>query len=175
MNLVRRTLVPALGAALLLAVAAPTASADFYPPGWPQGPVPEMGTLVNANSGKCLEVADSSTDNGAAVQQWDCDGGENQLWDFNSGIPGAIVNVHSGKCLDATGGAGDPIQQWDCDGGDNQYWTWTRDRPWESYALHDGRYHLALDVRAWSTENGAETELFSWNDGDNQSWRVVRP
>ena len=35
---------------------------------------------VNVNSGKCLEVADWRTDNGAPVRQWDCTGQPNQQW-----------------------------------------------------------------------------------------------
>lgn len=30
--------------------------------------------LVNAHSGKCLEIENSSTANGARAQQWDCKG-----------------------------------------------------------------------------------------------------
>ncbi|MEU3505025.1 RICIN domain-containing protein [Streptomyces hundungensis] len=37
-------------------------------------------TFHNAQSGKCLEIADWRTDNGAPARQWDCTGGANQMW-----------------------------------------------------------------------------------------------
>ena len=36
--------------------------------------------IRNRHSGKCLEVAASSTSQGATVRQWTCNGGLNQLW-----------------------------------------------------------------------------------------------
>jgi len=36
--------------------------------------------LINRHSGKCLEVAWSSSSRGAPVRQWTCNGGLNQRW-----------------------------------------------------------------------------------------------
>ncbi|MFE1907630.1 RICIN domain-containing protein [Streptomyces gardneri] len=52
------------------------------------------------HSGKCLEVADWSTTNGAAVCQWTCTGGANQQWEqIPSNYSGEYYyrNIHSGK------------------------------------------------------------------------------
>ncbi len=37
-------------------------------------------TINPTNSGKCLDVAGISKNNGAPVQQWSCWGGDNQKW-----------------------------------------------------------------------------------------------
>jgi hypothetical protein len=39
-------------------------------------------TLVNMNSGKCLDVSGNSTANGAKVQQWCCNGTDAQGFTF---------------------------------------------------------------------------------------------
>lgn len=36
--------------------------------------------LVNANSGKCLEIENSSKSNGARAQQWSCNGQLGAYW-----------------------------------------------------------------------------------------------
>ncbi|WP_328940406.1 RICIN domain-containing protein [Streptomyces sp. NBC_00250] len=81
---------------------------------------------VNAYSGKCLEVADWRTDNGAPVRQWDCTGQPNQRWMVRVSTHGVVVvNKHSGKCLEVADWRTDngaPVRQWDCTGQPNQQW-----------------------------------------------------
>ncbi|WP_084721965.1 RICIN domain-containing protein [Rhodococcus marinonascens] len=43
---------------------------------------PVGGTIVNAPSGKCLDVTDSESANGTRLQLWDCTGGPNQQFNF---------------------------------------------------------------------------------------------
>lgn len=113
----------ALGAGLALSVGVPSASADDYHPSG----VPDVVTLGSAISPHCLEIGGWSTADGAAAQQWDCDGGANQKWIWTH-IPGTgytLRNAWSGKCLDVPGGGntnGVHIQQWDCWNGNNQIW-----------------------------------------------------
>ncbi|MEU7154960.1 RICIN domain-containing protein, partial [Streptomyces chrestomyceticus] len=40
---------------------------------------------ANAKSGKCLEVENSSTKNGARAQQWDCKGQAGASWNLRDG------------------------------------------------------------------------------------------
>ncbi|WP_169846809.1 ricin-type beta-trefoil lectin domain protein, partial [Rhodococcus marinonascens] len=40
------------------------------------------GAIINQASGKCLDVADSRSENGVPVQVWDCTGEFNQQWNF---------------------------------------------------------------------------------------------
>ncbi|MFH8221996.1 RICIN domain-containing protein [Streptomyces sp. NPDC018057] len=85
--------------------------------------------IANYNSGKCLEIADWRTDNGAPARQWDCTGGNNQLWYVtdSSGIGTTLVNKNSGKCLEIADWRTDdgaPARQWDCTGNRNQEWNY---------------------------------------------------
>ena len=89
---------------------------------WRRVPAGGAVTLVNLASGKCLDVNDRSTDDGAKVQQWTCNGGPNQQWRTRAApAAGAVllVSVQSGKCLDVSGG---PAVQQPCDGRDGQRW-----------------------------------------------------
>ena len=40
----------------------------------------DIYNFINLNSGKCVDVTGSSTANGAVVEQWPCNGGNNQKW-----------------------------------------------------------------------------------------------
>lgn len=96
---------------------------------WDLTPVGSHYAIVNVNSGKVLDLINTSTTNGATIQQWDWLQGLNQQWDL---VPVAgresrfsIVSAMSGKVLAVThystanGGA---IQQWEWVGGTNQQW-----------------------------------------------------
>ncbi|WP_052433998.1 RICIN domain-containing protein [Streptacidiphilus melanogenes] len=100
---------------------------------WRFEPVNGYYRIVNAFSGKCLEVQGWSQSNGATVDQWDCLSNSNgpdtnQLW-FVGG--GRVINVNSNKCLEVQGWSqsnGGRVDQWDClsnsSGSDpNQQWT----------------------------------------------------
>jgi hypothetical protein len=41
------------------------------------------GELVNANSGKCLDVVDKGTVNATRLQIWSCTASANQIWSLN--------------------------------------------------------------------------------------------
>jgi len=81
-------------------------------------------TLVNQQSGKCLDVNGASTADGAAIQQWRCTGGTNQQFTLrkvtyagNDAHDYQLVAGHSGKCVDVTTistAPHAPIHQWTC-------------------------------------------------------------
>ncbi|MET9228841.1 RICIN domain-containing protein [Lentzea sp. NPDC003310] len=91
--------------------------------------------FVNANSGKCLDLANGSAANGAHVIQWNCHNGSNQQWDvvLPAGAdpqthvwPVLFKNRATGKCLDldnANTVNGTGFLQWDCHGNANQLFT----------------------------------------------------
>jgi hypothetical protein len=83
------------------------------------------------STGKCVDVTNVSTADGAWLQEWDCLGPNqaNQLWQNVelANQPGwfAFIAKHSGKCADLTGPSsnnGVRIQQWSCHWGSNQQW-----------------------------------------------------
>lgn len=97
-------------------------------------------TVVNQFSGKCLDVANVSTADGAAVQQWTCNGGANQRYKLQTvtalgnSHDYQLVAVHSGKCVDVSTistAPGAKIHQWPCDAASalttkkNQIWRLT--------------------------------------------------
>ena len=53
---------------------------EWYPRVAQNNPAATIYNLVNLNSGKCLDVLDRSTANGAIIQQYTCNGGTNQEW-----------------------------------------------------------------------------------------------
>jgi hypothetical protein len=75
----------------------------------------------------CLDVAGASQQSQALVQQFPCNGGDNQRFSFRhvSGDFNMVVARHSGMCLDVRGSSTAdlaPIQQFPCHGGSNQQW-----------------------------------------------------
>ncbi|MEU4587391.1 RICIN domain-containing protein [Kitasatospora aureofaciens] len=117
MNIRSSIAVLALGLGAGLLAAAP-ASASSFPPLSSNSTVEIQADF----SGKCLEVADARTDDGAPIVEATCTGASNQQWNITNGY---VFNVHSGKCLDLPGwnrNAGTAIDQWTCNQGDNQRW-----------------------------------------------------
>lgn len=81
----------------------------------------------NRASGKVLDVAGASQDDGANVQQWTWNGTGAQRWRVENidGRRVRLVSQNSGKCLDVSNratNAGANIAQYRCHGGDNQFW-----------------------------------------------------
>ena len=91
----------------------------------------DLGTgyfsIVNVNSGKCLEVKDASTSNFAIIQQWTYSGANNQQWSITSMGDGyfKIINRNSGKCMDVkdfSTSSGGIIHQYTFANTANQLW-----------------------------------------------------
>ena len=130
--------------------------------------------ITSVNSGKFLEVADASTENGATVQQHSDTGHACQEWRVEAMVDGVyrIENAHSGKVLDVAAGStadGADVIQWDDGGYDNQRWYVYEDAPGEYVleAVHSGK---VADVDAGSTADGANVHQWSDNGRANQRW-----
>src|SRR4051812_23063723 len=76
--------------------------------------------LVDAGSGRCLDVLGGSNTQGAAVGIYDCQGGQNQGWVFTGA--GELRTFNETACLDAplNAAAGAALVIWACNGGPNQ-------------------------------------------------------
>lgn len=144
--------------------------------GWGDGTAPQAGTIVNRNSGRCVDVVSASTADGAEIIQWDCHGATNQLWELQSagGNYYRIVSQHSGKCLDINGAStanNARVILWPCNGATNQQWE-RRDAGGgyaQLVARHSGR---CLDVIGQSTANGIRLQQYDCWSGINQQWRL---
>ncbi|GHF43490.1 hypothetical protein GCM10018790_21400 [Kitasatospora xanthocidica] len=166
-----------VGAAVALATAAlPATPAAAYSGGFR---IPSSSTLVNAHSGKCLEIADWSWDNGAPARQWDCTGGANQRWNFQlAGGIMMLVNAHSGKCLEVADWSmdnGAPARQWDCTGGWNQGWQYSGQiGSRKELGLSNLNSAALLEIADWRTDTGAPAR--QWRGSSvgvcqaNQAW-----
>ena len=133
-------------------------------------------------SGMCVEVQGSNEDNGGNVIQWGYNGGDNQLWRFDSVGDNryAIFNRHSGLCLevglaggDTTGGLskGDNVRQWEYFGQANQKW---RLEPAGGgyYRIVCQYSGMCLDVAGPSNVEGANLYQWDCHGLDNQLFKL---
>lgn len=138
---------------------------------------PGMYRLVNANSGKVLDVAGVSEDAGANVHQWEYLGNDNQHWQVEYVGDGRyrLTATHSGLVADVPGGAvanGASLQQWGWTGSDNQQFEIdpVGDGTYRIRAVHSGR---VLDASGAGTTNGTDVVQWRENGGEHQRWQFV--
>lgn len=121
-------------------------------------------TLQNRISGKCVDVSGRSTGNNANIIQYDCQGSDNQQFEWRDLGNGyhQLVALHSGRCIRATNG---DVYQYDCNDG---YWS----EMFERISAGSGHYILrnrqtgsCLRVENSSGSNGADIVLASCNTG----------
>ncbi|RSM65586.1 beta-xylosidase [Actinoplanes sp. ATCC 53533] len=131
-------------------------------------PPPVGQQIVGGQSGRCLEVPNSTTTNGTQVQLWDCGSATGQRWTYTAGRQ---LTVHGGaKCLDASGaGTGDGTQIiiWDCNGQPNQQWNVNANGT--ITGQQSGR---CLDATGAGTANGTKIVLWSCGGQANQLWSL---
>ncbi|WP_369522878.1 RICIN domain-containing protein [Streptomyces agglomeratus] len=140
-------------------------------------PFGDWDSLISGHTiNKCLEVADWSEGNGAAVRQWKCSGGANQKWQGRA-APGddpytaPLYNQNSGKCLeiaDWSRSDGAPARQWDCTGGANQKWVFTFSG--SKMVMKNVHSQKCLEIAAWSEADGAPARQWTCTGGLNQAW-----
>lgn len=140
--------------------------------------------IVAHHSGKCLDVQGVSTQDMAAIQQYECIGSQqrNQIWwigayeiDENRFISAG----HTGKCLDIVGeGEGDGVaaQQYRCLGEnqENQIWNFNHLGN-DVYEIVNVKSRKCLDVRGGegALHDGALVQQWSCLGTKNQQWELV--
>ncbi len=134
--------------------------------------------LVNKNSGKYLDIPQSSTTTGTAANQWQNSACACQLFTFQSAGSGAwtIKNLNSNLNLDIRDGsttAGAAIVQNTPSTADSQKWTLVEAGD-GYYELKNVKSGFHAGVAQSSTSNGAP--VVQWNDVnvDDQLWKIVR-
>ncbi|GLH99641.1 ricin-type beta-trefoil lectin domain protein [Phytohabitans aurantiacus] len=144
----------------------PTTPPPSSPPPSSSPPPGQQNVMIaGSQSGRCLDVPNSSTSNGARVQLWDCHGGTNQRWTYTAS---RTLTVYGNKCLDASGaggGNGTAVITWDCHGGANQQWNLNSNGT--VTAVQSG---LCLDAVGSGTANGTQLHLWACHGGANQQW-----
>lgn len=132
-------------------------------------------TIVNQHSGKCLDVVNGSTANGAEVIQYTCGSGANQRWTLTDRGNGYynVVSAQSGKCLDVTSAStadGATIKMYTCGSGTNQQFERrAAGNYYQLVARHSGK---CVDIPSYSTDNGTRIKQYPCNSGTNQRWTL---
>ena len=124
------------------------------------------GPILGA-AGKCIDDAGGSTDNGAAVRIFTCNGTGAQSWAWKSG-DGALRALN--KCMDVPGGAtasGTPVQLWDCNGTGAQEWRWRKQN-----RLVNPQSGRCLDVAGGGAADGTRLQISDCDDTAAQFWRL---
>ncbi|WP_025740428.1 RICIN domain-containing protein [Aquimarina pacifica] len=130
--------------------------------------------IKSVMSGKYLDVAAFSHQNGGNIHQWTYTGAINQQWQLISlgNDIYRLKSVESGKSLDVEGKStsnGGNIQQWAYAGGDNQEWTLTNVGN-DEYIIRSVRSSKVIDVEAFSMVNGGNIHQWDYKGTDNQKW-----
>ncbi|NUO58570.1 MAG: 1,4-beta-xylanase [Hamadaea sp.] len=148
--------------------AGPTTSPTTSPTSASPSPTSSAGgvnKIVGTQSGRCIDVPNSSRTNGTRVQLYDCHGLVNQQWTYTAGRQ---LQVYGTMCLDAAGsGNGAAIQIYSCNGQTNQQWNVNSNGT--ITGVQSGR---CLDV--WSTANGAQVQIYDCNGQANQQFHLER-
>ncbi|MGW4650281.1 RICIN domain-containing protein [Kitasatospora sp. NPDC004289] len=166
----RRYGIRLLTAATLLApasVLAPTGAEAATPAGWT--------TVVNRNSGRCVDAAAAATANGTAVQQYSCNATTAQQWQLlpTDGGHVRIANANDAtKVWDVTGVSaadGAKVQLWTWGGGTNQQWL-PVDEGGGSYHFVNRNSGKCLDVPSASTADAVVLQQYTCNGTTAQSF-----
>lgn len=132
--------------------------------------------IRSAMTGKCVDVASSSTADGAKVQQWDCNGTNAQKFHISPTSDGfwKIINVNSGKGLDIKGvstAQNAEVHQWSYLGGANQQFQFIA-RGNNQFSFHPRHTGMAIDLYWGSATNGTVYVQYPYTGGANQHFTL---
>ena len=155
----------------------------------PCSPTDRGDVAVAQHSQLCLDNTNLGTGDGNRQQQFHCEGGDQQLWNFRpvAGVANTytVVNQQSGKCLDVSAVStadGAAVAQWTCNGQQNQQFALRKvmysgndAHDYQLVARHSGK---CVDVSTVSTAPGALIHQWTCNPVGqasplNQTWRLL--
>jgi lysophospholipase L1-like esterase len=132
----------------------------------PSGPpIGTPASLVNTNSGRCLDVNGASTAAGTRTIIWDCNGQTNQHWIRTAA---GELRVYGSSCLDvydAGTANGTSVIIWPCSGGSNQHWAFRPDGSVRAVGANK-----CLDVTSSGTANATPIQIYDCNATSAQQW-----
>ncbi|MFF7201151.1 MULTISPECIES: RICIN domain-containing protein [unclassified Streptomyces] len=140
--------------------------------GQPASAVTFSGRLMNAATRLCMDGSGAAGP-GAAVIQWECNGGANQRWYTSTDSRGrqTIVNSANGLCLDRHDDTrpGAKLILWHCNSKWNQVFSGgTGANP----IVNDPSGHV-IDVPGGTGVWGTQLIMWERNGGSNQGWWLV--
>ena len=126
---------------------------------------PTIGAITaGVGTNLCVDVNQSATADGTAVQLWGCDGTAAQDW--------RVAADHTlrslGKCLDVSNSGtadGTAVQLYGCNGTGAQQWT-----SGSNGSLVNPESGKCLDDPNSSTTNGARLQIYTCNASSAQKW-----
>ncbi|GAA4253279.1 ricin-type beta-trefoil lectin domain protein [Dactylosporangium darangshiense] len=130
--------------------------------------VPPVGAAVsvlNPQSGRCLDVTGAGTAAGTQIIIWDCHGSANQTWTRTAA---GELRVYGNRCLDVNGNGtanGTKIQIWDCNGTSAQRFTFNADG-----SIVGAGSGKCVDVTSSGTANATLVQLYQCNGTGAQKW-----
>ncbi|MCM2678176.1 RICIN domain-containing protein [Echinimonas agarilytica] len=133
--------------------------------------------LQAAHSGKYIEVAGFSTQNGGNIQQWGGQNGNQKKWTIThvSGGYYKLINVLSGKAMDVDFGSLDNkanILQWGFSGDDNQLFKFV-DQGAGYYNIRNKNSDKCVDVANFSQDDRANVHQWGCSGNSNQEFKLI--
>jgi hypothetical protein len=116
----------------------------------------QSGTVLRGvASNRCIEVPGSTTTDGTQLRLRDCDGADNQLWEWNADKQ---LVVYGDKCMDIGGDAsvGSPVVIKACTGSADQKWELNQDLSVRSVG------HPDVCADAWNAGTANGTAIAVW-------------
>jgi PA14 domain/Ricin-type beta-trefoil lectin domain-like/Secretion system C-terminal sorting domain len=134
-------------------------------------------TFTAVHSGKVLEIAERSTDNGVNIQQGTWGSSRRQIWRIKpiDATYNYIMNGYSGKVMEVSNSLttnGANIAQNANSAGDNQKWKLVKNSN-GAYSLTAKRSGLVAEVKGSLTTSGANVQQYTSNAGQNQQWTLA--
>ncbi len=135
-------------------------------------------SIKSVNSGRCLDVPNSSTADSVQLQQWGCNGTATQQYDFTyvGNSLYEIMNANSGKCVDLRSGGtgnGTAIQQYSCNQGVNQRF-YAKGMGDGSFQFNPYATTRVFDVYNASTADGSKIQIWDNANSANQKWNMTK-
>jgi len=128
--------------------------------------VTKTGPVRSGITGKCLDVANSGTANGTAVQLYGCNGTAAQNWTVVPGAGGTLRAL--GGCLDVSNSGtanGTLVQLWQCNGSGAQRW-----QAGANGSLVNPQSGRCLDDPAAATADRTRLQIYDCNGTVAQKW-----
>jgi hypothetical protein len=135
----------------------------------------ETCVLVNAYSGKALDIPGGTFEHGERLIQYEKNKRFNQRWRWvKQGAGYLLQSVLNNQCIDIAEerkDAGSKVVQWDKTGGSNQIWRPVSTGPgvWKIESIHAPGQFLTIHNDA--VDDGSKLEINN-NNGQTQSWRI---
>ncbi|MFJ4770857.1 RICIN domain-containing protein [Streptomyces uncialis] len=177
----RTRMFAALSAAAALALTLTLSSAPA------QAAAPGQFTMTVVHSGKCLDIQNSSTNNGARLVQNTCDGRESQrftIGSFTNPADTYFIWTFAGKCIarHASSNVLAPVTQENCVYDYAQAFRIYAQHPWPGEVINaldwNGGSAFCFHVEGASRDDGARVITYPcnrWGTGERNDSFIIRP